>query len=324
MKVVLVHVDGKMPNPALMKLSAFHKKHNDSVMLVKMKDYLHPPLELFTADSMYASCIFDWSDKKVKLLTDFANWKKSKNPNFGFQIGGSGYNVSLTLPDEIEHTMPDYSLYGIDYSMGFTSRGCIRNCPWCIVPKKEGVIRDHASISEFHDPKHSKLILLDNNFLASPKWKDNLFHIIEHKLQVNFNQGLDIRLINDYNANLLAHCQFRNWTFKSELLHFAFDEPKIEDAVRKGVEILKTHGISPRKLMFYMLVGFNTTFEEDIYRFNVLRELGLNPFVMIYNNRKDKPLLRHFARWVNKTVYKKCSFKNYKHGNSEKVITELQ
>jgi len=306
-----------MPNLALMKISMWHKRLGDSVTLVKMENSVDPPLELFDSDVIYASCIFTWSRKKVKLLEDFAKWRASKSP-IGLAkvlVGGSGYDLTNKLADTIEHLMPDYSLYGIDYSIGFTSRGCIRNCPWCLVPKKEGSMQDYSPINEFLHPKHKKLILLDNNFLASPKWKDNLLYIIQHRLTVNFCQGLDIRLVNYDNTNLLAHVDFMNWTFKNKQLHFAFDVPNMEKAVRKGVEILKYHGIPPRKLMFYMLVGFNTIeetwFEEDMHRFNILRELGVDPFVMIYNNRKDVPILRYFARWVNKRIYKSCRWKDY-------------
>jgi len=88
-----------------------------------------------------------------------------------------------------------------------------------------------------------------------------------------------------------------------------------------GIEILTKAGVAPHHLMFYELVGFNTTFEEDYHRFEVLTKKGIKPFIMIYNNRKDQPILRHFARWVNKRYYKVCEFRNYKPARDVKNLT---
>jgi len=266
---------------------------------------------------VYISCIFSWNRGKALGIAKFYE-------SLGCEVvvGGYGIGFEFKLQDEIEHLMPDYDLYGVDFSMGFTSRGCIRNCPWCLIPKAEGPIRYHAPISEFHHPKHNKIILLDNNFLASPKWKENLFYIIERGLMVNFHQGLDIRLINDYKANLLAHTLFCTHTFQDRRLHFAFDEIGYEKAVRRGVETLKSHGIRPRLLTFYFLCGYNSTFEDDYYRYQVLRELGVDPFCMVYRPPHPKehdyptplPLLKKFARWVNKPWIRKTTpdFRDYK------------
>jgi len=196
--------------------------------------------------------------------------------------------------------------------MGYTSRGCIRRCPFCIVWKKEGNIRDHASISEFWNVGYPKLILLDNSFLASPKWKENMEFLVTHQIPVNFSQGLDIRLVNDDNIVWLRLIDSRTISFLSRMYYFAFDDPAIEDEVRKGVALLRKHGIRPRYLTFYMLCGFNTTHEEDMHRFEVLRELGAWPYVMKYNDRQDDPWLNDFDRWVNARMHKVCSFQNYK------------
>lgn len=168
MKVLLVQVDGKMPNLALMKISSWHKKQGDKVFLQN----------LINPDKVYISCIF--SQNRAKALGI------AKMFNCQVEVGGYGIN-DAQLPFDVEHTMPDYSLYGIRYSIGFTSRGCIRNCPWCIVPKKEGNIKDHAPINEFYVSAWKKLILWDNNFLASPRWYENLREIITRKIKVSFN-----------------------------------------------------------------------------------------------------------------------------------------
>lgn len=309
MNVALIDVDSKMPNLALRKIWAWHEKRGDKVW------YLHISLVKFYThvrfDKVYISCVFSENADKARRLA-------SMFPSAEVGVGGYGVN-GAKLPDEIEHTMPNYT--NMDFSMGFTSRGCIRRCEFCDVWRKEGGIHDHSPVGEFWHPSHRKVVLLDNNFLASPKWRENLQFIIDRDLKVNFNQGLDIRLVNEENAAMLAECRFYNWKFTYRQLHFAFDMPEIEFEVRRGVQILEDAGVRPRKLMFYMLVGFNTTFEQDQRRFNVLRELGTDPFVMVYNNRRDIPILRHFARWVNKRVYKACKWEEYDKGDSQAIIT---
>lgn len=301
MKVLLVHVDGKMPNPVLMKLSAEHKQQSDTVSFKRAGElsmfYVEP-------DKVYISCVFSWNKSKALGIAKMF-------PNAEVVLGGPGVDLSSKLPEEIEHIMPDYSLYNTDYSMGFTSRGCIRNCPWCIVPQKEGYIKDNALIDEFLKPGHKKLILLDNNFMASPRWKENIERIIAYRLWVSFTQGLDIRLIDRESAKLLRLTRWYNWTFKHRTLYFAFDLLEIEDEVRRGIKLLVDAGIKPDRLRFYILTNFNTTFNEDMHRFKVLRELGTEPFVMIYNKEKAPAILRHFSRWVNRMLYKSCEWKNY-------------
>lgn len=294
-KILLIDVDSKIANLALMKISAYHKNLGDRVFLNK---------GCSRPDKVYISCVFSQNRGKALGIT--------KMFNCPVEIGGYGVN-NAQLPHTIEHMMPNYSLYGIDFSMGYTSRGCLRKCPFCIVWKKEGIIRDHASISEFWNSNHKKCIILDNNFLASPQWKRNLEFIITHQLQVSFCQGLDIRLVNHENATWLAMIDSATISFISRMYYFAFDDPQIEDDVRRGVAILKEHGIKPRYLTFYVLCGFNTSHEEDMHRFMVLRKLGVTPYIMKYNDRKDDPWLNHFDRWVNapRHIYAICSFEEY-------------
>lgn len=294
LKALLIDVDSKIANLALMKISARHKNQGDKVIFRKSCE----------PDKVYISCVFQWNRSRALGI--------AKMFSCPVEIGGYGVN-DKQLPYVTEHMMPDYSLYpGIDYSMGYTSRGCIRKCPFCIVWKKEGHIRDHASIGEFWNSKHKKVVLLDNNFLASPKWKENIEFLLTHRLQVTFCQGLDIRLVNDQNAFWLKMVNSRTMSFKSKMYYFAFDDPAIEEAVRDGVAVLNKHGIKSRYLTFYILCGFNTSHEEDMQRFKMLRELGAWPYVMKYDDRRDDPWLNDFDRWVNARIHKKCSFENYK------------
>jgi len=193
--------------------------------------------------------------------------------------------------------------------MGFTSRGCIRSCPWCIVPQKEGPIQDHAPLGEFL--RHDKLILLDNNFLASPKWRENMGRLINGKIAVNFNQGLDIRLIDQEVAHLLSRTRYMDHKFRRRTLHFAFDLPDLESDVIRGVTLLERAGIRLSHLMCYVLVGFNRDFQSDLGRVKTLIRLGVRPYVMRYNFRRDDHRLNAFARWVNGRYWEVCEWENY-------------
>jgi radical SAM superfamily enzyme YgiQ (UPF0313 family) len=271
-KIGLVQVDGKWPNLALMKLSAWHKKHGDDVTLLDLSG--------FHFDRVYASQIF---------------------------VGGSGVNLKSELPEDIEVQVPDYDLFKRDYKIGFTSRGCIRDCGFCIVKEKEGGIRE----TPFDWAETPKVILLDNNFLASPRWKEKLEYFIRHRVKVCFSQGLDIRLVDSENAKLLAQVKYYDSDFKTRRLYFAFDFPELDPVIREKVAILSSVGIPKRHLMFYMLIGYNTSFEEDYHRFEIIHGLGCLPFVMIFNNRRDDRLLRDFARWVNQRYYKHIEWPDY-------------
>jgi len=271
-KIGLIQIDGKMPNLALMKLASWHRKKGDDVYFI------------------------DLSSLGIK------KWYGSK-----IFMGGSGYDIKEKLPEEIEAQVPDYNLFNTDYSIGFTSRGCIRDCDFCIVKEKEGNLME-CDFSK--DIKHSKYIVMDNNFLASPRWKEKLKYFIDNDIKVNFCQGLDIRLINKENAKLLKKVKAYNHTFTYRVMHFAWDNLKDEKFIRKGIKILLEAGISKNILQFYMICGFNTTFDQDMYRYKVLwEELKVHPFVMLYHKRDTK--LTRFSRWVNRRIHKTYSFESW-------------
>ena len=296
MEVLLVDADSKkgFPNLALMKLSTWYKQQGHTIDLIKGIPTTKP-LEQY--DKVLISCIFYQNREQV---LDYA----SQFDNV--QIGGSGFDYNIVLDQDIEHIMPDYSLYNLDYSIGFTSRGCIRNCGFCVVPEKEGFIRDNAPISEFHYPEHKKIILLDNNFQASPKWRENIEYLIEHDLKVNFNQGLDIRILDYDFASQLAQTKYYNWTFKRKGLHFAFDDLRYEKQIWAGIDLLENVGVNLKDVLFYVLIGYNTTEEEDLYRINSLYERGVRPYVMPYNQCKSK-----LTRWVNRLYYQFIPWSEY-------------
>ena len=283
MKVLLLDLDISkrrrlFPNLALMKLSAYHKKNGDDV-------YLNFPLRL--PDITYASSVFTWNRLRAE--------KEGRYPE-GVIKGGVGFEwvspevyTPQWLADEVEHIMPDYSLYPkVDFSLGFTSRGCTRCCPWCIVPKKEGGLNPWARLYEFWDRSHRKITLLDNNLLAAPNWKVTMEDLLAEELEVDFNQGLDIRLLNEDNLYYLKRV-------KTHEFRFAFDDISQEKAIRKGIELLLDAGIRSRHLSFYLLHGFGND-DQIIERLAILHSYDVDIFPMAYRDFLGKEPPRRFLQ----------------------------
>ena len=274
-RILLVNVDSTIPNLALMKLSAFHKEQGDIV-----------GFDISDPDKVYISCIFSKNAERAKGIATFY-------PDAEISFGGSGIDISKKLPDEVERIMPDYSLYPeMDYSLGYTTRGCIRRCPFCIVPEKEGPFQRWQHISEFHNPKHRKIIVLDNNFYADRDWFfENTDYLLDRNISFNAVQGMDIRLLTEEIAERLKQLRiFGN-------LHFAFDNIQDEAKVLKGIEILQAAGFDTSRIFFYVLTGFNSSFEEDVYRVNFLRSHNCGAFVMQYQKSSES---KRLARYVNR------------------------
>lgn len=273
------------PNLALMKLSAYHKQRRDIVRLNRMDN----------PDKIYMSSPFKRS---------FSNLSASTS-KVDIIHGGYGINSQM-LPSEIEFIMPDYDLYKIDYSMGFTSRGCTNKCPFCVVPKFEGAIRNHQAISTFLHQDHDKVILLDNTFTDSPKFKENSRYLINNNIKVNINQGINIRTLTEDKANILNDLKLRSKSFKYTVLYFAWDNLQDEDIIKKGIQRLLDSGFKSSYLTCYVLVNFNSTLEEDLYRCNVLwKEYKILPFIMSYKGKN--PL----QRWANRRYIKYTPWEDY-------------
>lgn len=283
-------VDSKIPNLALMKISAYHKKKGDNV-----EHYL--PLLADHYDKIYASKIFKFSDDSF--LTD------------KMIIGGTGIDLQTNLPPEIEKLQPDYSLYDYPHNIGFTMRGCRLKCAFCVVPQKEGGPKPSNTIPEIWTQRTSDfVVLLDNDFFGNPLWKERVKEIQENKLKINFCQGLNIRNIKPDQAEALSNINFRTLSGKTKQVNFAWDDERHEKLIHKGIETLLKAGIKPYQMGFYVLIGFNSTHEQNIRRVKILKDYGCEPYVMPYN--KNDNYQKRFARWVNhKAIFKAVEWEQY-------------
>jgi hypothetical protein len=223
-------------------------------------------------------------------------------------VAGSGYDLTAKLPEGIEVLTPDYEKYNLDYSFGFTSRGCVRNCEFCIVMPKEGYFHD---VSYNWTNGKKRVLLLDNNFFLSKIWKQKLQYFIDNKIKVCFNQGLDIRLIDDEKAEMLSKVLYYDDQFKTRRLYFAFDKQEIEAILPEKIAILGKYGIKPSHLMFYFIVNHHTTHEQDYHNFEVLRNLGTKPYPMCYKKWTAPRVTRDFLRWINRGYYRFVTFADY-------------
>lgn len=294
MKVGLIDVDGskKFPNLALMKISAYHKSRGDTVEWAYAMEHY---------DIVYQSKVFDDTYSRD------IDWI----PNADVVIkGGTGYGLDNVLPDEIEHQYPDYNLYPDltkDTAYGFLSRGCPRGCKFCIVGKKEGLYsRKVADLSEFwNGQKYIKL--LDPNLLYCRERLDLLGQLAESKAYVDFTQGLDIRAMTLGVVEMLNHIKLKN-------VHFAWDDAKMDlvdyFAYYAAVAKHKPHG---RYGTVYVLVNFDSTMEENLYRIYTLRDMHYDPYVMVYDKPNAPKEIRDLQRWCNnRWIFKSCPrFEDY-------------
>lgn len=273
-------VDGhNFPNLALMKLSSYHKMIGDSVGFVNnFENY----------DRVYISKVFTWSneDDTVIKCDDVIR-------------GGTGYDLTTRLSNFVEYTYPDYSLYNIDYALGFLSRGCPRGCGFCIVKDKEGSAHKVANLDNFW--RGQRIIkLLDPNILACIDAENLLQQLIDSKAYVDFTQGLDIRLLV---SNPLIDMIKR---IKIKRIHFAYDDIKYSGIIEAAMINFKKHtGWGRGKVSVYILTNYNSTIEEDMHRIEFCKSIDFNPYVMVYD--KDKldsgSIYYRLQRWCNNPMF---------------------
>lgn len=289
MKNGLIDVDGhNFPNFALMRLASWLRSRGEDVeMAVPLFGHYN---------SIYASKVFTFSQ-------DFEPYAYNCDH---FVRGGTGCDIKGHLPEEAErHTGMAYDLYPqFPFSVQFYSRGCIRRCPFCLVHDKEGDIHPDDPVDI--NPNGKWVEVLDNNFFANPEWRDAVKHLKSLNQPVNFH-GVDIRIMDDEQAHAINSLRLKR------NIHIAWDLPQIDLTDR--LEAMLKH-IKPWKITCYVLIGFNSTLEQDLFRLNTLKRLGILPFVQPYrdyeNEREPKPYEKDLARWANRAwLFKSMDFEDF-------------
>lgn len=279
----------KHPNFALMKISTWHKSQGDKVdwfWPIKVKEY----------DQIYSSKIFTFTGESRYLPKSTIK-------------GGTGYDMSVDLPSEIECLKPDYTIYPhVDYSLGFLTRGCSRKCSWCVVPQKEGAIKPYCDIDEIIRPGIRDVVLMDNNVLAHKHGIQQIEKMGGMDLRVDFNQGLDARYIcaDEGIAKLLAGLK---WRYNIRL---ACDHKGMMPIIEKAVTMLRKHGVKTG-FFSYVLVK---EIDDALERVEFLRRLKVEPFAQPYrsfdNKTQPTPIQKRFARWVNRhAIFRTVDWKDY-------------
>jgi len=271
MKIGIWNLEPRFRNLALDKVEIYHQQKGDSI---------EHNFFLGQYDKVYCSAIFDWTPAEHKEL-----------PYHLIQVGGSGFSLDTTLPKEIDAIEPHHNY-------GYTTRGCIRNCPFCIVRQKEGYIQATGDIDSLWDRKSKEITLLDNNILALPEhFARNCEQARQLGLKLDWNQGLDHKLLT---PELIDTIQ----SVRHHELRFAFDSPKSIKTVEKVINLLQSKGI--KRCSWYVLVGFDTTMEQDLFRLNYLRDRNQSAYVQRYRSgkippkiKRDKQELIPLARWAN-------------------------
>lgn len=306
MRIGLIDVDGhNYPNLALMRISAYHKSRGDMVEWW-WTDMIH-------YDIVYMSKIF--SDSYTKDIPEPINADVVIK-------GGTGYCISTVdgneifdkqkntpLPEEIETMFPDYSIYPqFDFAVSMTSRGCPRGCAFCHVAAKEGrCSKKVADVSQFWNGQ-KEIRILDPNITACREKRDLFQQYKETGAILDFTQGLDIRLLNDADIGDLQDMRLKN-------VHFAWDDADTDLTAQfrnyaKGGK-KNRHGCYGT---VYCLTNFNSTMEQNLYRIYTLRDMGYDPYVMIYDKPNAPREIRDLQRWCNnKFIFRKCAkFEDYK------------
>lgn len=276
-RILTVSVDGKRPNLALAKVKSYYEKKG----YVVVEDYKKLTQKV---EKIYISCIFSWNRHKVE------PWLKSGCP---VVVGGSGWNLSSHLPPAIEKECPR-----INY--GYTSRGCPRRCPWCSVWKREGKFKKVHQLMDLWDRRSKDITLLDNNILAD---EEHFHHVAwsayRHGIRLHFYQGLDYRFVTRSVASSLGMIRHKRY-------RFSFDEPKNFDKVDAAITELARAGINLTQ--WFVLVGYNTTLQQDLDRINFLRRRGQLVYLARYDYTRA-PEYVPLARWTqNPKFFTKITF----------------
>src|SRR5262245_15861743 len=283
---LLLQLDGKIPNIALMRLAAHLRARGDFVVLRRTgnESAIHPYLYDPPWDRVYASLIFERTrplGEAVQRIFPRAI------------LGGTGWDVTSSLEAiGVKTTAQDYSDYhGWSQSIGFTQRGCRLRCSFCVVPRKEGAVRAEKSIAEIWrgEPWPREVILLDNDFFGQPDWSARIAEIRDGHFKVSFNQGINARMLTDETAAAIASVDYRDDSMKVRRIYTAWDNRKDEARLFAGLEALVRHGVKPDHIMVYILIGYwpGETHEDREYRRARLREFGARPYPMPFRRTRE-------------------------------------
>jgi hypothetical protein len=311
MIVRITQLDGKLPNLALMKLSAWHRAQGDDVFWERgVTRQLGEP----DYDLVYGSAIFSTTEKAAALF-------RQQFP--GAIVGGSGGDAKLRVEDIVpsQFTELDYSGYP-DFvaSIGYAMRGCRFKCGFCVVPKQEGKNRFNATIAQiWRGPDFPKqLHLLDNDFFGNPEWRATVAAINDGGFKVCINQGINVRLLDAEQAAAMASMRVMDDQFKTRRIYTAWDNIGDEGVFFRGVDLLEAEGVNPDNLMVYMLVGYDPreTWERIWHRYTRMMERRVRPYPMVHDRfRHEKPdlwkKLKRFQGWIIRGTHKTCSFDEF-------------
>lgn len=288
---LLIDVDSTIPNLALMHISAWRKSLGYTA-----------GFNIDDPEEVWASVVFSKNRHKADGL-------KFIYPDAKIDVGGSGVSLSKRLPGEVDRLMPDYSLYpGMDYDLGFTTRGCGRSCYFCVVPRKEGKFRVHQHPAEFHDPAHRSAVYMDNNILWD---KQHFFEVTDwllaNRMTVDFNQGLDLRLMDRDVAKRIAELTPRKYW------HFAFDSLDYREEVENGIRMLKDAGVNVRhKVNVYVYLHDSDQVPDALERCRILKGLGTLPYIMVNRETERTQDMTDLKRWTRPQIFFTTDFSDYR------------
>lgn len=281
----------RFPNLALMKISAYHKNKGDQV------EWWNP---LYRYDRVYSSKVFDFTPVDPYLPEDAIR-------------GGTGYKdipIDQQLEPEIDEIYPDYTIYpDCDYAIGYLTRGCIRNCPWCVVPKKEGKIKPYRKWQDVVRHDKDKLILMDNNILACDYGIGQLEDMIGSRYKIDVNQGMDARLVTPEIAEILSRL---SWI---RHIRFSCDQKSQIEPVRRTIEFLKKYGVRPYRIFIYVLVTKNL--KDAAERVEALKGYtGINLYAQAERNERigvipNKTQLEFAQRYIYSGRYRAETWNEY-------------
>lgn len=334
MNIRITHIDGKLPNLALMAIADIHRRRGDEIHFTRDVER-----GLFEPDygAVYGSCIFRFSRRRAEHL--LAAFPEAIIGGTGMFDGDDRALVSIDrmgraaspgiTVEQVLGAAPglDYSLYPeFKASLGFTQRGCRLDCPFCGVRKKEGRNRSTSTIAEiWRGPGHARnLHLLDNDFFGQPRcqWQARILEILGGNFRVCLNQGINVRLIDDEAAAALASIEYRDDQFQQRRLYTAWDNLGDEKPFFAGIDRLERAGIPSRHVMAYMLVGFDPkeTWDRIWHRFGRMTEREIRPYPMVYDRSRTD--LMCFQRWVITGLYRIVPWDDYRRSTKSRASLE--